>query len=498
MYYSEIRDSEKKALLEKVRNKKYGQYLYSINLSNLRQFKNQKITFDFPVTALVAPNGGGKTTVLGAAALAYKEVKPGLFFSKSGKFDNSMANWKIEYELVDKKVSSIKSDSIRRSAAFKDLKWKRDKFLSRKVIVMGVARTVPAVERTELKKCATNKFTVSPTQISTFDIAVLEAVEKILGKSVAGYQRIQVDSKGKVSLLTGLSDSGTAFSEFHFGAGESSIIRLIMQVEAAEENSLVLIEEIENGLHPIASVRLVEYLIEAASRLKIQTIFTTHSDYALLPLPGEAIWASLNGKLTQGRLKISSLRELRHTQETRLIIYTEDEFTKLWVESMLRYYGADMQSIEVHYIGGDGNAVQINKFNNQNPGRKAPSVCIIDGDSLQIESEIEKVFRLPGLYPEAHVYDSIYDAFSEISPMLCIALGWDTIKQSELKRQMEGVRTTNRDYHLLFNQLGMKLSLISEETVRTAFLNVWCHHFREELNKTLNPIKYLLPITETV
>ncbi|MGC5324331.1 hypothetical protein [Brevibacillus sp. SYSU BS000544] len=181
-----------------------------------------------------------------------------------------------------------------------------------------------------------------------------------------------------------------------------------------------------------------------------------------------------------------------------MIIYTEDEFTKLWVESMLRYYGADLQSIEVHYIGGDGNAVQINKFNNQNPGRKAPSICLIDGDSSQSESEIEKVFRLPGYFPEEHVYDSIYDAFSEVSAMLCIALGWDTSKQTELKRQMESVKTTNRGYHLLFNQLGMKLSLIWEETVRTAFLNVWCHHFREELHKTLYPVNDLLPITETV
>jgi predicted ATPase len=79
MYRNQIRESEIRALLDKVKNKRYGKYLYSIKLSNLRRFQDQKITFDFPVTALVAPNGGGKTTVLRAAALAYKEVKPGQF-----------------------------------------------------------------------------------------------------------------------------------------------------------------------------------------------------------------------------------------------------------------------------------------------------------------------------------------------------------------------------------------------------------------------------------
>ncbi|WP_306009572.1 ATP-dependent endonuclease [Bacillus sp. MMSF_3328] len=497
MFRSEIRDSVIKPLIDKVQKKDYGKYLHTIKLVNLRRFQSQEITFDFPVTALVAPNGGGKTTVLGAAALAYKEVKPGLFFTKSGKFDNSMANWRMEYSLVDKSVST-KSDFIRRTAAFKDFKWKRDSFLSRNVIIMGVSRTVPAVERTELKKCATKKFTVNPSQISEFEETVLQAVEKILGKSVEGYKHIQVDNKGRVSLLTGISEVGTEFSEFHFGAGESSIIRLIMEVEASPKNSLVLIEEIENGLHPIATRRLVEYLIEAANRKKIQSIFTTHSDYALMPLPGEAIWAAMDGKLAQGRLSISALRELRDKEETKLIIFTEDEFTQLWVKTMLRFYNVDLQSVEVHFIGGDGNAVLFNKYNNENPARKAPSVCFIDGDSPQSESGKDKVFRLPGLYPEEYIYNEIRNNFTEIGAMLCYSLGWDISKQSELKQKIESVKSTTRDYHLLFAQLGIQLSLISEEAVRAAFLNLWCQQFKPELDNTLKHLKEMLPVPESV
>jgi predicted ATPase len=497
LYRSEIRDSVINSLVTKVRNKDYGKYLYTIRLNNLRQFNEQKITFDFPVTALVAPNGGGKTTVLGAAALAYKEVKPGLFFTKSGKFDNSMANWRIEYDLIDKRLST-KSDFIRRTAAFKDLKWKRDKFLSRNVIIMGVSRTVPAVERTELKKCATKKFTVNSTQINDFEQTVLDAVEKILGKSVVGYKHIKVDDRGRVSLLTGTSAIGTEFSEFHFGAGESSIIRLIMEVEASPINSLVLIEEIENGLHPIATIRLVEYLIDVANRKKIQTIFTTHSDFALMPLPGEAIWASMDGRLTQGKLKISALREMRHVDETKLIVFTEDEFTKIWVETILRYSDVDLQSVEVHFIGGDGNAVLFNKYNNNNPSRKAPSVCFIDGDSSQKESEEDRVYRLPGFYPEEYIYDTIKNDLSELSVKLCYALGWDVNKQSELKQKMDNVKSTNRDYHLLFSQLGDKLSLIPEETVRAAFLNLYCQQFNDEIEKLLRPITKILPLLEKV
>jgi predicted ATPase len=84
------------ALLEKVAKRSYGKYLVKINMAKLRGFSAQTVGFDFPVTALVGPNGGGKTTILGAAACAYLAIKPRQFFAKSGKFDASMLNWRAE------------------------------------------------------------------------------------------------------------------------------------------------------------------------------------------------------------------------------------------------------------------------------------------------------------------------------------------------------------------------------------------------------------------
>lgn len=64
MYKSEIRPSQIQKLLEKSRKLHYEQYLYKVGLVKCRAFVNQTITFDFPVTALIGPNGGGKTTIL--------------------------------------------------------------------------------------------------------------------------------------------------------------------------------------------------------------------------------------------------------------------------------------------------------------------------------------------------------------------------------------------------------------------------------------------------
>src|SRR5690606_10376122 len=122
---------------------------------------------------------------------------------------------------------------------------------------------------------------------------------------------------------------------FHFGAGESSIIRMVVSLETTPENSLVLIEEIENGLHPVATIRLVEYLIELAERRKIQVIFTTHSNDALSPLPDKAIWAAVNGNVYQGKLDIASLRAISGQVESQAVIFCEDHFAEKWIHEIL-------------------------------------------------------------------------------------------------------------------------------------------------------------------
>lgn len=90
MYRSEIRPSSVSNLLDKVQGRNYGRYLRKMVLTKVRGLENALISFDFPVTALIGPNGGGKTTVLGAAGCAYRDIKPRQFFARSGNLDESM------------------------------------------------------------------------------------------------------------------------------------------------------------------------------------------------------------------------------------------------------------------------------------------------------------------------------------------------------------------------------------------------------------------------
>ncbi|TWA55425.1 AAA15 family ATPase/GTPase [Azospirillum baldaniorum] len=491
MFKSEVRDSTINALLEKAAERNYGRYLPKIILKKVRGFANEPVSFDFPVTAIIGPNGGGKTTVLGAAACAYKMILPRRFFAKSGKFDDGMQDWSIEYELIDRKINQ--KDVIRRTASFKNLRWNREA-IDRKVLVFGVTRTVPANERSELSSCASTNFSVPEDRVTDFSNELKIAVARILGKDVSGFREIRVSAKGKVTLLTGATSGGVGYSEFHFGAGESSIIRMVASIEAAEDQSLVLIEEIENGLHPIATIRLVEYLIWAAERKKIQVIFTTHSNEALKPLPTKAVWVATQDKIFQGKLDVRSLRAITGQIETTAVVFVEDEFARSWMEAILRQdHNGLIDHVQVHAMAGDGTAVAMNKYHNENPAINTRSICVLDGDSRQADNPDQGVYRLPGEAPESYVFDTVTSDWERVGGRLSVALLQRYEDAEKVKATCHDVRRQNKDPHLLFSQLGERLGLIPERTVSSAFTTIWAQSNEEIVNGLLERVRGSLP-----
>lgn len=468
MQYSEIRDSTKQELLKKVREHDYGKYLLKASILKARGFSEEDITFEFPVTALIGPNGSGKSSVLGVAGCAYKSIKPGMFFPKSAVGDESMSGWRIEYELIDKKENE--KSLTKRSSSFRQARWVREDVVDREVLFFGIERTVPAGEKTRYKQLMRSTYVHKPP-LESINSEVAKQVEHILGKFVSDYQVTKYGADDQ--FLVGRSD-GNKFSEFHFGAGESSIIRMVTKIEQAPKNSLILIEEIENGLHPIATRRMVEYLIDVASRKSVQAIFTTHSDYALSPLPNEAIWASISGKLRQGKLSVEALRAVSGRVDKKLAIFVEDEFAKTWVDAILREkLGVSYDQVEVHAVHGDGNAVKTHNGHLNNPAIKFKSLCIIDGDSKQDDDPKKGIYRLPGKQPELAVFNSVNCQIDDNIAILTVSCQRAPENQSTVKRAIEEIARTNRDPHLIFNQIGIKIGFVAEAIVRGAFMALW-------------------------
>ena len=361
-------------------------------------------------------------------------------------------------------------------------------------MIFNVSRTVPANERSELLRCASGSFEVPEEAVKTFEPALQRAIARILGKDVSGFRQLNVDATGRVTLLTGATSSGTSYSEFHFGAGEFSIIRMLAKIESAPDQTLILIEEIENGLHPVATVHLVEYLIEVAERKRVQVIFTTHSNEAIQPLPTKAVWVATQDRIFQGKLDVLSLRAITGQIETKAIVFVEDKFAKTWVEAILRQtLGFPIDHVQVHAMSGDGTAVAMNKYHNANPAIQTPSICIIDGDSRESESDLDGVYRLPGGAPESHVFDTVIEAWPQIGGKLSVAVHARFEESDRVLACCRSVRLQNMDPHLLFAQVGEQLGLVPESTVSAAFANIWAQVHPDQVQSLVQAVRGIIP-----
>lgn len=473
-----IRDSEINGLLQRVRDRKYKQYLSSLTIKKLRGFQDIDVSFDFPVTALIGPNGGGKTTVLGAAAIAYEEIRPRRFFAKSGEYDESMKDWSIEYNVIDQSLQ--KASVLRRTATFKAKKWDR-KALPRPTKVFGVERTVPANEKTNLQRCQSNSFSVPNTSILNFTSSISEAASRILGKDVSGFKSMKIDRAGRIQLLTGETGSGDVYSEFHFGAGESSVLRMIAEIETVDDYALILIEEIENGLHPVATQKLVEYLISVAQKKNHQIIFTTHSDRAINVLPNQAVWTATQTEIVQGKIPIDSLRAITGQIESEAVAFVEDRFAERWLQSILRQQDVELlDRVEVHALTGDGAAVKMTESHNKNPTIKTNAVAVLDGDASHDEDISASILKLPGGSPEATVFDQVLEKWREIGGRVAVAMSKRFEDEERIRDLCVSVRRDCLDHHLLFASLGRSAGLVPEITVAEAFTNQWAQAYETE------------------
>jgi hypothetical protein len=251
---------------------------------------------------------------------------------------------------------------------------------------------------------------------------------------------------------------------------------MVSAIETAPLNALVLIEEIENGLHPVAVRRMVEYLVEVAERRSIQSVFTAHSEDALSPLPSEAIWSSIDGKVRQGRVSIEALRAITGRIDQRMAIFVEDAFSKDWVESIIRNDMPDrMDEIGVYAVSGDSQAYTIHLSHRKNPSltEKLGSMCILDGNSSKAEDLDNGIIKLPGDIPEAEVFNYVRNDIENLSVKLAVSLHLSPEKEANVKRIVEDISLSNRDPHLLFSQVGQRAGLIPANIVSSAFIGLW-------------------------
>ena len=102
------------------------------------------------------------------------------------------------------------------------------------------------------------------------------------------YQKLSVISAQARDLLFAEVEGyeGVRYSEFHMSSGERTILRISKDISHLED-ALILIDEVDTGLHPYTQQQLMLELQRIALRQRLQIIVASHSPVILDSVPLE-------------------------------------------------------------------------------------------------------------------------------------------------------------------------------------------------------------------
>jgi len=380
----------------------FNQKLTSIKFNGvgLRGVKNSTINFNYPITAIAGANGIGKTTILQLIACLYhndnKTYKP-YRFSKSknaksyytfkdffihfrGEDKSEGAEIEYSYEVPHKKKSQTKTHTLKKGKQWNNFNRRP----VRTTNFYGVSRVIPANEFAMIK----NTFGSSSASFNTTSLSneSTEMIKKVLLKPLIS---VEVNSSSKVvnfDLNKINLSSGLSYSNFNMGAGEEVIISLISRMSSLPHHSLVLIEELELGLHPKAQKLLMEILFQIVLDKRLQLIFTTHSPFLFdaIPTQGRILLRKPTDKLEVIYKPSSSLAfsELTGEIPKELTVYVEDKVAKLLLETLLS--SSIRRKIYILDVGSKENLVRMigSHYHNNTLGK---AIAIADGDLTEKE-----------------------------------------------------------------------------------------------------------------
>ncbi len=419
-------------------------FLTGVQLSGIRGIDDLRVVFDYPVSVIAGGNASGKSTVLFAAACAYKvpgagvkDFVPSTLFPyyrpKAGRREDDRREITIEFDY------STQSDRL-------SMQWHRGKgwnrnFLGRKngrqperqVYLRTLSNLSNPAEVRGVLSMSRSPAAPEETRLTASQI---EFAQQMLPFR---YEEVVALTNGKKSLLFAEQEGGAAYSELHMAAGERAILRLSQEV-AQLNGALVLIDEVEAGLHPWVQQLLMLQLQQIALRNDLQIIVTSHSPVVLDCVPDNGrifLDRDTSGKVTVRPAYHDLVQNALYGRASdALNVLCEDRVAEgilLGIFDVL-YPRQEIRTDSVR-IGRDTGADQFpahaeafRKF-----GQIQNFVFVVDGDrrDSEIEDRIKAsagirmnipVLFLPGRdVPEAWVWQTLGPNIREISEELGIA-----------------------------------------------------------------------------
>lgn len=321
------------------------QVIHSLSIKKLKGILSlDEICFDEkPLTAILGPNGCGKSTILHALACCYKPID-----------GSDQENWRFRDFFTPTTDATWAGSSLDMLHSYRDDvnqflnskteygknadRWspRYDRRPERYVHFIGIKSCVPRIEQ------ETYTSTIKYQTETHADASLIMAKMGVVFNRA--YSELNIHRAHAGRQYPGLALDKTRYSALAMGAGEQRVLEILSAVFNAPKYGLILIDEVDLLLHTAALTQLIEILFRRAEEKSLQIIFTTHRE-AILDLTNMVSIKHIHTIKAAPKTycfsntKPDALKRLTGEQDRPIEIFVEDELARAIVEHELTCLG---------------------------------------------------------------------------------------------------------------------------------------------------------------
>ena len=314
------------------------------------------IEFNYPITAIAGSNGSGKSTLLALISCAFhnsgaftplSKVRQKTnyytysdFFFFAAEERRPIAELKIKNNYLTSVVPrypKIQGLDIRKkkpSGKWNDYNTRPERVVS----YLGINRILPPSESSlfrSYKRSFAEK--VLPEDIKNLLLVSLRTIFR------RNYSDLKLKEYKNCRLF--IVNNVIPYTGYNMGAGEHAVLNLLYEIITAGNGALIVVDEIELGIHISAQKGLVSVLKQLCKKYHCQIVCSTHSHYILdeLPSDGRILIQSSSNNTTifQDVTPEFALTNMSGIDVPELTILVEDDrgedFLKGIIDSGLRH-----------------------------------------------------------------------------------------------------------------------------------------------------------------
>ena len=367
------------------------QRLHQLEIEKIKNIRELCISFDTKnVTAILGPNGYGKSTILHVLACCFQPANEKQEDYKFSNFfpphpDNLWQGSQLKivhtYRQGPQESPNVETIYGKSSDRWKPIYARRP---TRSVLYFGVDNCVPLIESEKRNNANIDYLTteVSEEIINT----ILEKASFCLNRKYTAYTTKQ----GRTFI--GVKADGIKYSALSMSAGEQKIFLLLEKIFRAEKYSLILIDELDLLLHDSAMNNLMKVVAARAEERNIQVVFTTHRESvielsALINI--RHIYSSGEKTLCFNETKPDAIQRLTGKHPKLIEVFVEDDLAMAIVKKVTGKLGMS-RHVSIQRFGAAINCFTMLAALLLRGEDCENSIFILDGDVYRTQEEQNK------------------------------------------------------------------------------------------------------------